>query len=229
MQHKSNNYHHRHQHRRRSKGDDDSGGSGAGVNHDDDDSDSSESDSETPSTASRKFTSDEMVEILQENATLRKRVEELEGKIQRTEDLNLFMPYITQFYQEVFRTLRRDFLDNHGRVGLVDWLYRDWVELFNAALLEQDDFDKKVIKSRPLNESIDKCMLRLANISRPEWNALQNIRKERNCASHPRLDATEASKALNRWNSDPAGLVLKKVLRSQIPPSRSAARSWRPV
>lgn len=159
------------------------------------------------------FTDEQVQKLMDENAALKKRVKELEERNQRLDDLNQFMPYINNFYDEIFRSLRREYVERHGR-GLCDWLYKHWSELFLAASIEQDDYDAKLCKEKPLNDSIDRCMMRIANISRDEWLALQEVRRERNQASHPKLNHSDAHKALARWNSDAAGLALKKVVRA---------------
>jgi hypothetical protein len=163
-----------------------------------------------------------------ENDLLKAQVKALQAKIQRAEDLNLLTPYITSFYIEVYRLVRNDFI-SHTQGGFATWGYNSWVDLFNAAVVEMDDFNQGLQQTTPLNDSIEAAMMKLGKISRDEWVQLQEIRYERNTCSHPRMNDKEAGRALDkRWQQDPAGPALHKILRALMQPvsHRKGNKRW---
>lgn len=152
-----------------------------------------------------------------ENTELKKRVEDLEhqvqdleSRLQLLEDLNLVTPYITIYYTEVFRTLRREAFDAEGMCSFV---YRNWVELFSSASLEMQEFEEGSRSSKPLNDMIAKCMQKLGGITPNDWHELQGVRRTRNLVGHPTMDDQKAVDAIrSRWKEHTAYDSLQKVV-----------------
>jgi hypothetical protein len=143
---------------------------------------------------------------------LQRRVDELELRLQQLEDLNLFAPYVTLYYVEIFKDLRWQNLRSRG--GFCSWIYSNWIELFQAAQSEQRDFQEQRISSRPLNDSIAKSMQRIGGMHADDWDQLQIIRRARNNQGHPRPDNVKAQEAVEeRWKDHSAHGALTKLMR----------------
>ena len=118
--------------------------------------------------------------VEEQEACIRQLQEEvglLKTRLQTLEDLNQFTPCITSFYVAVFNELRFQTLRMHH--GYCSWIYQNWIELFSAAQVEMRDFEEKKATSTPLNDMINKCMLRVGNITAQDWAHLQSLRKTR--------------------------------------------------
>lgn len=137
---------------------------------------------------------------------------ELKLYIRHVEDLNMISPYITRYYTEIFRQIKREFKQNHTD-SLSSFPYTSWIELFSAVSSEVAQFDEFVRDKKPLNDKIIEIMGKLGGLGPQQWDHLQEIRKDRNEKGHPRLDDDKVIMAIKeRWSDHPASEALQKMM-----------------
>jgi hypothetical protein len=137
-------------------------------------------------------------------------VVELKEDMQHQSDLNIITPYITKYYSEIYRQVRREFSAVHG----CQIPYNNWVELFAAASVEAEQYDNFSSDSRPINDNISNVMHGCGGLTRDDWDALQSVRTDRNSNGHPRLDSDKVAEAIEmRWKSHPAYDALDHMIQ----------------
>ena len=155
------------------------------------------------------------------------KIQQMSHHVQIMEDLNLITPYITKYYNEVFRAVRRNY-QNQGKT----LEHTNWVEMFSAASAESAQFNDFDIDEKPLNTSISEVMRRLGDLSETDWETLQSVRKDRNNNGHPRLDDDKVVSVIQtRWKEHNAYDALHKMTKyitssgGRRPRNRSVAKT----
>jgi hypothetical protein len=142
----------------------------------------------------------------------RERIKELEEYIKLTEDLNMITPYITKYYNDIYRAVKRNF-QQYNYDKMCSFPHNNWVELFSAASVESTNFDEFDIDTRPIHDQIVSIMHDMGELSSDDWDALQAVRKNRNNQGHPRLDDTKVIIAIEeRWHEHHAYEALRKMM-----------------
>jgi len=143
-------------------------------------------------------------------------IRELQLQAQLTADLNLIAPYVTRYYVEIYRSVKREFKNNGVYIE-----HSSWVDLFSAASAELVRFNEFDTDIKPITNGIALAMRRLGNLNEHDWALLQSVRQARNSHGHPRLsDDIVIQTVHERWNDHDAYGALSKMLRYITGPGR---------
>jgi hypothetical protein len=150
---------------------------------------------------------------LSELVVAQQRIRELENYIKFNADLNLISPYITRYYSEVFRHLKRNFYSkNNDKQSSMP--YTNWVDLFSAASSESGRYDDFTIDVKPINLEIASVMQTMGGLTLDDWDSLQAIRQDRNKQGHPQLNDSKVFDCVEtRWHKHTAYDALRKMMK----------------
>ena len=135
-------------------------------------------------------------------------LQRLQAHNQLTHDLNVITPFISQYYNDVFRAVKQE----------KPVLYaRNWPELFSTASAEDVLFDEYEIDSKPVTDAVLRAMDTMGGLNEVDWQNLQKVRKCRNALGHPRGTLTMFREIVDRrWQHHPSLVKLSQYLQERF-------------